>query len=163
MAARVRLIVAWLAFAAWVGWLGWQSWRFGRFPVVSRAQFANATVAVLARIESDRDGRAVPSIRVTRAVWPANGARPDVTGELVVTNLAECESFTGPGDYVVPLSRGPDGAFLVARVGRSPLIEPRKHRPTIYPAIPLVLRQLEDIPPNDPRNPRGPAANSTGP
>ena len=142
MAARVRLIVAWGLFVAWIAWLGWQSARYGRFDVVSRAQLANADLAVVAKITADADGRALSKVHIERVIWPQPNAADLAGQDIEILKLPSCEGFQGAGDYVLPLSRGPKGDYALAVPARSPLIDPARHRPTIYPATGIVIDQI---------------------
>lgn len=146
MAARTRMIVAWAVFVGWVGWLSWQSHRVGRFAVVSRAQLAQADCAVIAELVSEPDGRAKPLAKFGKIVWPS-GVKIELPETAELANLPVCSGFAGPGSYVVPLAKSAEGAWRIAEVGRSPLLDAWRIPPAVYPVSDVVLRQLELIPP----------------
>ncbi len=146
MGVKLRMWVAWVLFIAWVCWLGWQSYFFGRFPVVSHAQFMTADVAVLAKVAAAEEGRPSPKVIVQSVIWPAD-ANKDLEGkELLVGNWTGCDGFNAAGEYVVPLTRNATGEYSLAGIPRSPLLEPSRYRRQIYPAIPVVLKQVNKIP-----------------
>lgn len=147
MGQKIRAVAAWLLFLSWVSWLGWTSFRHGRFPVVSKAQFLATDVAVIAQVDAAGHGLPSNTVRVQSVIWPT-GAADELTGrELRVGNWSNCAGFVTPGDYVLPLRRERDGQYALAGLPRSPLVDPSRHPPQIYPAIPVVLSQVRGMPP----------------
>jgi hypothetical protein len=144
---KMRVLVAWALFIAWVTWLGWQSHYYGRFPVVSRSQFMTADVAVLAKMTANDEGVVQPKVQVKRVVWPEKHDGDLEGKEIVIGNWSRVDGFIGPGEYVIPLTRGPKGDYTLAEIPRSPLSEPSKSKHYIYPALPVVLEQARRIPP----------------
>ena len=146
MGVKLRMVLAWALFIAWVSWLGWQSYFYSRFPVVSKAQFLNADIAIVAKVTSAGEGLPSPKVQVQSVIWPADAAK-DVEGkELSIGNWSGCSGFIAPGDYVLPLTRGANGDYALAGTPRSPLLDPNRHRPQIYPATPVVLQQVRRMP-----------------
>lgn len=145
MAVKLRMILAWSLFIAWVCWLGWQSYNFGRFPVVSRSQFLTADVAVIASVEMVQEGRPSDKVKVKSVIWPKDAPKELEGKEIKVGNWTGCDGFQEQGDYVIPLTRHINGDYSLAGVPRSPLIDPARYRRQIYPAMPIVLKQVSQI------------------
>lgn len=142
--ARLRLIIVWGLFAGWVGWLGWQSFRHARFPVVSRAQLLEARLVVVADLVADGEGRAMAESTIVETIWSASGEkRLEGGSKLSVQGLAGCAGMTGAGRYVLPMS-SLDPPRL-AGFPRSPLVEPGKFRPQVYPDRPEVRQQIDEF------------------
>lgn len=146
MGVKLRLIVAWGLFIGWVGWLGWQSHYYGRFPVISRSQFMTADIAVVAAMTANDEGVAQPSIRVKQVIWPEKHDDSLKDKDIIIGNWSRVDGFVGPGDYVLPLTRGPKGEYALAEIPRSPLSEPSRGKRYVYPALPVVLDQVRRIP-----------------
>jgi hypothetical protein len=138
---RWLVALAWGVFVVWVAWLGWQALTPGRLPVVSRAQLLNTSAVVVADVTATAGGPADPNVKVVEVMWSAPGSSRPAVGELVVTNLPGSPGFSGSGRYVLLLAG--QGAFQLAGVPRSPLIEADRFRPTIYPDTPEVRAQIE--------------------
>ena len=118
MTPRVRLLIATALFVGWLGWLGYTALTKSRAPVVSRAQAAGASVAVLAEVDADDAGAPVAAAKVKES-FSADGP----TGTIVVSDLPRSSGFVGKGEYLLLLNRdAPDGvpAFRLAGQQRSP-------------------------------------------
>jgi hypothetical protein len=143
---KLRVWATWIVFIAWVAWLGWQSYFYGRFPVVSRSQFMTADFAVIATMTANDEGVVQPKVKIKRVIWPEE-RESDMDGkEIVIGNWTRIDGFTGPGDYVLPLTRGKTGENTLAEIPRSPLSEATRGKHYIYPAVPVVLEQVRRIP-----------------
>jgi len=138
--AKLRLILAAVAFFAWIGFLLYLVLATRHPVVLSRPQFLISTFDVIARVDSLDD----PEVSIESVHWPAG---EDRQGEKIkVLNLSHCDGFDGPGDYILPLQ--PLGKFYqVVPTPRSPGFEPGRqgNRPRIYRATPETLQELEEI------------------
>ena len=146
MGVKLRVVIAWGLFIAWVAWLGWQSYFYGRFPVVSRSQFMTADIAVVATMTANDEGVVQPKVQVKQVIWPEKHDTALEGKEITVGNWSRVDGFTGPGEYVLPLTRGTKGDYTLAEIPRSPLSEPSKAKHYVYPALPVVLEQVRRIP-----------------
>lgn len=118
MSPRLRLVAAAALFLGWIGWLGYAAATKSRGPVVSRAQAAVATHAVVAGVRSPAGGK--PSARATVSEVLA-GTGLTAPGEIEVANLPEAHGFDGDGDYLLLLRSDPvTGGFVVVGQQRSP-------------------------------------------
>jgi hypothetical protein len=129
---KLRLAAAAALFVGWLGWLGYTALSKNRGPVVSRAQAAAATLAVVAHVPGVEGQQAVVVEQVL------SGARPD--GPVVVTNLADAAGFAGPGLYLLLLGKGRGDTFVVVGQLRSPGYD-GAGVPTVYPWTPAVEAQ----------------------
>lgn len=103
---RMRLVVAIVLFVGWLGFLGYAALTKNRGPVVSHAQAAAATVAVVAEVEADQEGKPVMRTKVVESLVP-DGPQPGT--EILVMNLPEVRGFEGAGQYLLLLR--PDSFF----------------------------------------------------
>lgn len=116
--ARLRLIVAAALFVGWLGWLGVTALTKTRAPAVSHAQAAGADAAVVVRLEAGEGDAPTTAATVEE---PLTASAP--TGTIIVTNLPKASGYTGPGKYLLLLSKeSPDGPPLYRITGqqRSP-------------------------------------------
>ncbi len=164
-AARVRLLLAALLFCAWIGWLAYLAATTTHPVVLSRPQFLDAKLDVVAEVRRNPkppagadEGSADPVVELVEVLWPGDAPERKLK-KLTVANLGEVsaqEGWQGPGRYVLPLDRKkqPDGSveYEVASVGRSPGypfgkagIAGRSGPPRIYPATPEALAQEKRI------------------
>lgn len=132
--AKLRLAVAAALLVGWLGWLGYTALTKNRGPVVSRAQAAAATLAVVAAVPG---GDGPHTVEVKNELL---GKKPD--GPLVVTNLADSAGYTGAGEYLLLLARGRGDAFVVVSTVRSPGYD-GAGAPTVYPWTPAVEAQAK--------------------
>lgn len=143
--ARLRLAVAAALFVGWLGWLGYTALTKSQAPVVSRAQAAAATVAVVAELTTGEDGRGVMLLRrgpggpevvelkekadrpavTAKVVEPLTGG-PEAGSRIGVSNLPSCAGYSGPGTYLLLLNADPGAivenvpAYAVVGQQRSP-------------------------------------------
>ncbi len=146
--ARIRLVLAALAFFGWLAWLATAVWKNGNVPVVSRAQLTAATCLVLADLTLDDQNLPVSKIAVTSVI---SGTGPAVGETVDVINLPKAiaagkYATPVPGVHAIPLSKTPDGAYRIAGLPPSPgynVTEP--DRPLIYPWNEDVKKQLRSL------------------
>lgn len=158
---RAWALATGLLFAAWLGYLGYLAATTAHPVILSRPQLLASTLDVTADVPGDSKGG--PGTRaVVRSVhWPA--ARADLVGkEIVVTNLPQAvrrddsgntvvssrpaDKWSGPGEYILPLVRGPDDTYEIAPVPPSPGYDGWGQAPRIYPLTDETRRQLDSIP-----------------
>ena len=101
---RVRLFVAAVLFIGWLSYLGYAALTKNRGPVISRAQAAAATHAVVAEVEAGPDGKPRPQVTVVESF---GGNSPGRDAKLFVANLADVQGFDGPGQYLLLLAADP--------------------------------------------------------
>jgi hypothetical protein len=167
--ARIRLIVAAVAFAAWIGWLIYLALPYMQVSssapfvvsrpavILSRPQFLGADVSVVAHVE-DKD----QPIRVLEVRDGDTDIKPD--DEIVVENLHESltrpptgtatkgenkqtEEWETPGDFIIPLrvtKVGRQVHFSVAPLAHTHQIPEGTTR--IYPKTPQTLEQFRAMP-----------------
>src|SRR5437763_15878395 len=109
MNKKVRLALAVTLFLGWLGWLGYAALSKNRGPVVSHAQAAGATMAVIADLTDGANGK--PSQFVT-VVEPLMQGSP-ASGRQFVSNLPEAQGYAGPGRYLLLLN--PDPVAIMVR------------------------------------------------
>src|SRR5947209_3918797 len=153
-ARRIWLVVTAGAFVCWLGFLGYLAETTGRpllpgtpAPVIlKRPQFLASTLDVIAEVD-DKDGRAAPDARVVEVHWPERGEETLVGRSITVTNLPDCDGWTGPGRYLLALVRSAD-TYRVASIPPSPGYDPtlRDERPPIYALTRQTREQLEHVP-----------------
>jgi hypothetical protein len=139
--AKLRFGLAAAAFAAWIGFLLYLVVTTRHPIVLSRPQFLVSTFDVIARVDDLKN----PEVTIEEVHWPPDADRKGQ--KIKVVNLAECDGWDGPGDYILPLE--PSGkAYQVVPTPRSPGFEPSRpgNRPRIYKDTPQTRRQLEEIP-----------------
>lgn len=118
MTPRVRLIIAAALFVGWLSWLGFTALTKSRAPVVSRAQAAGASVAVVAELEPGEGDAPSAVAKVDESFTP-----DAPTGSIVVVDLPKSRGFVGKGKYLLLLNKdAPDGPpmFKLAGQQRSP-------------------------------------------
>jgi hypothetical protein len=150
--ARLRLILAAGAFLTWIGWLIYLAATTTRPIVLSRPQFLQAdldVIAELAEVENHPD----PKVRVVEVYWPKD-ARDKPLGHIPVPELSELDKhqgYSGPGRYILPLQKATADKtvhFHLARIPRSPGYRARSgsaNRYRIYPDNSETRSQLEKI------------------
>jgi hypothetical protein len=131
---KVRLAAAAALLAAWLGWLGYTAASKYRGPVVSKAQAAAATLAVVADVPAG-EGPLVVEVREV-----LHGDRPD--GPVTVANLADAAGYDGPGEYLLLLTKTRGESFAVVGQLRSPGYD-GAGAPTVYRWTPAVRAQAE--------------------
>lgn len=129
---KLRLAAAAALFVGWLGWLGYTALSKNRGPVVSRAQAAAATLAVVAHVPGVDGAQTLPVEQVL------SGAKPG--GPLEVTNLADVAGYAGPGKYLLLLGKGRGDSYVVVGQLRSPGYD-GAGGPTVYPWTPAVEAQ----------------------
>lgn len=146
--ARIRLIVAALAFAGWMAWLAAAVLDKGHVDPVSRAQLTEATILVVAKIEPNADGKPNSPVKVVRKIGstgPAEGS------EIEIENLLKAEipgkGFPGDGEYLLPLVSREGIIFSIAGLPRSPGYEAVSNplHPAIYPWNDATQIQLKKL------------------
>jgi len=142
--AKVRLALVALVLFLWIGYLVYLALPSTTSrEVLSRAQFLESTLDVIAKLEA-KDDLPSPQVQVLEVHWPPSAK--DLAGQKInVGNLTgQCKGWHGPGDYILPLVRDGD-RYLVAPIPRSPGYDGSRI-PRIYQATPQNRRQLADIP-----------------
>lgn len=110
---RTRLIIAGTLFLGWMGWLSYAALSKSRAPVVSRAQAAATTHAVVAIVDAGPEGKPLDRVKVEQVLL---GTEPAIGAEIDVNDLHEATGFAGPGTYLLPLQRvGPTRYALVGQ------------------------------------------------
>ena len=140
--ARIRLILAALAFTAWIGWLAYLAATASRPTVLSRPQILLAPYDVLAEVKAGSDGPA-PNVTVREVYWPT--ADPEkLQGRLITVHdlpRTADDGWKGPGLYLLPLTRVDDQTYQVVAVPPSPGYKQSQH--LIYPITEQNKRQVE--------------------
>ena len=152
MIPKVRLIVAGCLFAGWIGYLAYLV-SITRNPVLlSRPQFLAAELYVLAELSGDADKYPDRSIRVLKVVWPKDEASQKLAGtDITVDYLQFCKQengWLGIGEYILPLTRAPDGRYLLTEIPMSPGFhhDAKTHNYLrIYPATMEAGEQLDSL------------------
>ncbi len=150
--ARLRLILAALAFAGWLGWLGYAVLQRNNAPVLSRAQLTAATHLLVAEITVGEDGRPEPRVKVVEVL---RGDNVDKANPLEVSHLESArppgsDGLPSAGTYLLPVVRTGTG-YRIAGLPRSPGYEAvdKPVLPAIYPwndATRAQLKALELLP-----------------
>jgi hypothetical protein len=154
MMARLRLVLAASLFAAWIGCLVYLASTTTHPVVLSRPQFLESDLDVIADVKGDADHPS-PTVTVVKVVWPKS-RRDEKLTSLTLANLADLSSqngWQGPGRYILPLRenrRGAENPYRLAEVGSSPGFpslgsgtEPVRRR--IYPDRAETREQLQAI------------------
>jgi hypothetical protein len=139
----VRLAVAAALFIAWLAWLAYLVLTASHPITLSRPQLLVSSLDAIARVD-DVSG---PESKVTikEVYWPNDNRAQALEGKtIVVSNLAEAEGWSGPGDYLLPLMTDWKELYTVASTPPSPGYA-RGGRPRIYPANAQTLEQLKSI------------------
>jgi hypothetical protein len=150
--ARIRLVLAAVAFVGWLAYLGYAVSKKGTVQIVSRAQLTAATCLVVAKVESNPDG--TPSSLAT-VVQVLGDSKDKPVGVIEVLNLPSAatplpvagESRVPPaGEYLIPLVKAGEKAYRVAGLPKSPGVEAvMPDRPLIYPWADDVRTQLRTL------------------
>jgi hypothetical protein len=149
-AATLRLLLAAGLFAGWIGYLAYLAVTAGTQPisrqgptVLSRPQFLVSTLDVIAQVNEVKDAPAPTDATVVEVLW--GGPKPGEGHVLHVTNLAGCEGWAGPGQYILPLVQtvGAEDTYEVAPIPRSPGID--RHVPRIYPVTDQTREQFRQV------------------
>ena len=115
--AKLLLVIAAVLFAGWLGWLAYLALTSANPIVLSRPQFLVSTLDVIAKVEEDEAGNALP--RITE---PDEGKDRWIGRPIRVVDLPELgkkQGWKGAGDYILPLQS--DGEYYwVARIPASP-------------------------------------------
>lgn len=114
----VRLIVVAALFLGWLGWLGYAALHKNTGPVVSRAQAAAASFAVVADLDAGADGKPAAKAKAGKSLLPGGPAEGT---DFPVVNLPDAAGFDGPGQYLLLLVKDPASeAYYVVGQKRSP-------------------------------------------
>ncbi len=148
------LILSGVLFLGWIGYLAYQAFTLPRPNIVlSRPQFLVADLWVIAHVEKKDE-----PVTLLECVYAAEGEeKPAAEATLKVTNLADCkklvrtsknelepqDEFTGPGDYILPLTRR-SGGYEVTLVPHVPGLT--HSGPHIYPLTPETRARLAEMP-----------------
>jgi len=137
MSRRWLLILASIAFVGWLSYLAYAAMTKNRGPVISRAQAAAATAAVVAELsEPGKPARVLERLR---------GDAPEA-GDIEVANLARTKGFDSPGHYLLLLTRE-HGVWFVVGQQRSPGNDlAGVGPPLIYPWTDRLRKQFEELP-----------------
>jgi hypothetical protein len=109
MNKRLRFILAAALFLGWMSWLGYAALSKNRGPIVSHAQAAGATQAVIADLTDGANGK--PSQLVT-VVEPLKQGSPVAGSRQFVTNLPQTQGYAGPGRYLLLLTPDPEAVMV---------------------------------------------------
>jgi hypothetical protein len=141
----LRLIAAVVLFLGWMSYLGYAALTKSRSPIVSHAQAAAATLAVVAEVETDQDGKPSTQAKVVESLT-ANGPVPGTV--LFVPKLSEVRGFNGTGQYLLLLESDLPPFTVVGQL-RSPGTPDltRAGKPTIYRWNDDVRKQYEQLHP----------------
>jgi hypothetical protein len=105
MSARIRVLIAALAFAGWIAWLGYLAATALQPIVLSRPQLLVSTLDVIAEVGGDPQ-KPDSTVIIKKVHWPPKDLKlPD---KITVNNLAHCEGWKGPGEYILPLVQDGD-------------------------------------------------------
>lgn len=144
-AAKVRLALAAGLFFAWIGWLAYLALTTARPVVLSRPQFLDSKLDVIADVTEQSPGSPpAPQVVVREVRWPETGQEALIGHPLTVTNLGQATGWTGPGWYILPLVPADDGKYQISPIPASPGFEGRNPL-RIYVANPETLQQLQEI------------------
>jgi hypothetical protein len=149
--ARVKLIIALVAFLGWLSYLGYAVWynTFHKPTILSRAQLSEAVVLVTAEVTTDAEGLARQRVKVAQRLSKDG---PTTGEEITIENLPSAQPpglpFPGAGVYLLPLV--PQGAertsFRLAGLPRSPGYPAAQFvRPVLYPWSEAVQIQLRNL------------------
>ena len=152
-AARIRLLLAAGLFLAWIGWLAYLAATTTHPVVLSRPQFLVANLHVIADLKG---GAEHPDAEVTVRQAGGPGADPQREkpgSRLTVADLPRIgpgQGWDGPGEYILALTRRPDGTYMVTPLPPSPGYPPESphvpaNRLRIYKATPPAREQLQAI------------------
>ena len=140
----VALGLTLLLFVGWMAYLGAQVWKNRTPPpVVSRAQLLVAKYDVVAAVRTQDDGKPAAEVTVGEQLYAADADGPKPASVITVGNLADCDGFTGPGDYVLPLV-AVNGQYRIAGLPFDPGRD-RDLKPRVYPASQAVRGQFAEL------------------
>jgi hypothetical protein len=142
-AKGLRLFLSLALFLGWMSYLGYAALTKSRSPIVSHIQVAAAPLAIVAELQSDKDGKPLPKCKVAESLEPGS---PAAGREVTVTDLPAANGFEGPGQYLLLLQRTnpfqPDvhagttpeqSAYALVGPQRSPGDVNPTGKPLIYP------------------------------
>ena len=143
--ARLRLLIAFIAFFGWISWLTVAVWNNGKVPVISRAQLTAASNLVVADVALDSQNLPTESVTITHVI---SGTDVKVGEKVTLNNLSKSISagnYVTPiaGTYLIPIAKTSDRSWKVAGLPPSPgfnMTDP--DRPVIYPWNDDVRKQL---------------------
>jgi hypothetical protein len=142
--ARLRLIVATLAFVGWLGYLAYLALGHSKPVIVSHSQVMAAHYAVKAEIAIGEPGSPKAEVKVLESF----GDNPIKAETINVDNLSDARLPGGkpignPGAYLLLLDRTHVSQFNVVRspVGR----EPQGRLFVVYPWSADVERQIHEL------------------
>jgi hypothetical protein len=147
ISAKVRLVAALVLFLGWIVWLGYTAVAKNRGPVVSHAQAAAATSAVVAEVTA-ADGKPTAEVTVVESLHQDG---PAVGSKLTVLNLPDAHGFVGPDTYLLLLAAEPGGlaaqaSYVVVGPQRSPGYDlAGTGHPAIYKWTPEVEVQARKL------------------
>ena len=143
--AKIRLAVASLAFVGWLGFLGYLVFRSRDLEVLSRPQFLNANLHVIASLAGSE--KPETKGKLTEIVWSAAEADAKLVGsEIAIQDLDAVTAklgWEGAGEYIVPLARTKTG-YRLAPIPPSPGYGGNMGR--IYRVTPETREQLSRMP-----------------
>jgi hypothetical protein len=140
----IRLSLAALLFFGWIGYLSYLAATSRHTVVLSRPQFLTSSLDVIAAVERP-DGNGEPGVKVLEVHWPRDDAARKLEGTTIpVADLADCEGYGDPGEYILPLNRDTKGIYHVAPTPPSPGYG--GGRPRIYPLTLETRQQLQNVP-----------------
>lgn len=146
-AARIRLILAAVAFLAWLGWLAMAVAQKGKPDIVSRAQLTEATTFVVAEVAADAEGLPIPGVKVVKSLKAPLPENPPVIDVLNIRKASvPGKGFPGPGTYLIPVVMLSPTEYMIAGLPRSPGYEAASpDRPAIYPWNDDTQKQLKKL------------------
>jgi hypothetical protein len=165
MSAKLRLVLAIVLFGVWMGWLirlaltaGQPAWPEstpnrelrGKLVVLSRPQFLVSNLDVVAYVKG-----LTQEVSIREVLWPRQEAEKWLNKTARIANLRDCEdTWSGEGNYIIPLMLGSDSNLQVAPIPRSPGSPSFKESKDgqralpplqIYPDSPETRRQALEI------------------
>ena len=145
--ARIRLIVAAVAFIGWLLYLGYLALGHATPVIVSRSQVLIATHFIKAELSVDDSGKLVPRAQVRDSFGSNRSDQETIT----IDNIADArlpggKTIRSPGTFLLPLQlAGIEGHYKVApsATGHGGETSPRQY--WIYPWNGDVERQIRDF------------------
>jgi hypothetical protein len=120
---KARLAVSAALFLAWIGFLVYLVVRTRNPVILSRPQLVVSSAVVIADV-IEKDGRPSPMVTIQKLVWTLSEKDAMAAGaQLTVEGLADCrreQGWSGPGEYILPLTKRADGAYEVTPLPLSP-------------------------------------------
>jgi hypothetical protein len=110
-----------------------------------RPQFLASTLDIIAWVDRGENDPA-SRVKVVQVLWPKQGAESLVGQTLTIGNLPDCQGWTVPGDYILPLVKDGDN-YRIAHIPPSPGFSPfsPENRPWIYPSTDETRAQFNTI------------------